>query len=130
MDECYGLVIPGWSITEKWVLADLHAIKYLQLNHQLWYLKLIFTGMPVRLVAFLNALVSAGNAHSALHSRRFHLLDIIKWILHLMLESAILKSHALEINPCDSTVIGNKYHILAASHGWKLKPLSMKDKSS
>lgn len=114
-----GISIPTWTRTEQWVLVDLHAIKYLLLNHQVWDLRRSGPDVPVRLLVFLNALVSSGNTHAAFNSRRLHLLGIVKWTLHLMLESAELYSHTLEISASNSPVTDNQSRNSAANFGWK-----------
>jgi len=82
--------LPRWSCSDTWVFSDLDAMKYLLLNHQVWDLRRAGPEMPLRLLSFLNGLVSAQSAHAAFNSRRLHLLGIIRWTLHLMLEAAEL----------------------------------------
>eukprot|EP00978_Attheya_sp_CCMP212_P011864 scaffold29466_cov56-Attheya_sp.AAC.2 len=99
--------LPSWEMSEKWVFADLDAMKYLLLNHQVWDLRGSGPELPLRLISFLNALVAARSTHSAFNSRRLHLLGIIRWTLHLMLEATELYSlghSALTLNADTSSV--------------------------
>ena len=84
--------LPKWAFSDRWVFSDLDAMKYLLLNHQVWDLRRAGPDLPLRLLSFLNGLVAAHSAHAAFNSRRLHLLGIIRWTLHLMLEAAELYS--------------------------------------
>lgn len=84
--------LPKWAFSDRWVFSDLDAMKYLLLNHQVWDLRRAGPELPLRLLSFLNGLVAAHSAHAAFNSRRLHLLGIIRWTLHLMLEAAELYS--------------------------------------
>jgi hypothetical protein len=76
--------------THRWVFADLDAMKYLLLNHQVWDLNGAGPELPMRLLTYFNGLVVAHSTHAAFNSRRLHLLGIISWTLHLMLEATEL----------------------------------------
>jgi len=76
--------------THRWVFADLDAMKYLLLNHQVWDLSGAGPELPLRLLTYFNGLVVAHSTHAAFNSRRLHLLGIIRWTLHLMLEATEL----------------------------------------
>ncbi|KAL7555059.1 hypothetical protein ACHAWF_018688 [Thalassiosira exigua] len=76
--------------THRWVFADLDAMKYLLLNHQVWDLNGAGPELPLRLLTYFNGLVVAHSTHAAFNSRRLHLLGIIRWTLHLMLEATEL----------------------------------------
>ncbi|KAL9189629.1 hypothetical protein ACHAXT_009304 [Thalassiosira profunda] len=78
------------AATHRWVLADLDAMKYLLLNHQVWDLNGAGPALPSQLLTYLNGLVVAHSTHAAFNSRRLHLLGIIRWTLHLMLEATEL----------------------------------------
>lgn len=83
-------VPPSWPLSNNWVFSDLDAMKYLMLNHQVWDMRNSGPHLPLRLLSFLNGLVSQKSAHKAFNSRRLHLLGIVRWTLHLMLEAAEL----------------------------------------
>lgn len=73
-----------------WVFSDLDAMKQLLLNHQVWDLKNSGPDLPLRLITLLNGLVGQKSTHKAFNSRRLHLVGIIRWTLHLMMEAAEL----------------------------------------
>ena len=79
-----------WPMSDRWVFSDLDAMKYLLLNHQVWDMRNSGPDLPLRLLSFLNGLVAQDSIHKAFNSRRLHLLGIVRWTLHLMLESAEL----------------------------------------
>jgi len=76
----------------NWVFSDLDAMKQLLLNHQVWDLKNASPEVPLRLVSLVNGLVGQKAMHKAFNSRRLHLVGIIRWTLHLMIEAAELYS--------------------------------------
>lgn len=76
--------------THRWLFADLDAMKYLLLNHQVWDLNGGGPDLPMRLLSCFNGLVVAQSIHAAFNSRRLHLLGVIRWTLHLMLEATEL----------------------------------------
>lgn len=80
----------SWPFSDRWVFADLDAMKYLLLNHQVWDMRRSGPGLPLRLLSVLNGLVAQNSAHKAFNSRRLHLLGIVRWTLHLLLEAAEL----------------------------------------
>ena len=88
--EMYGLPYASWPFSDRWVFADLDAMKYLLLNHQVWDMRSSGPDLPLRLLSVLNGLVAQNSAHKAFNSRRLHLLGIVRWTLHLMLEAAEL----------------------------------------
>jgi hypothetical protein len=79
-----------WPYSERWVFTDLDAMKYLLLNHQVWDMKNSGPDLPLRLLSFFNGLVAQDSAQKAFNSRRLHMLGIVRWTLHLMLEAAEL----------------------------------------
>jgi hypothetical protein len=81
-----GLAVP--PIGANWVFSDLDAMKQLLLNHQVWDLKNSGPELPLRLMTLLNGLVGQKSMHKAFNSRRLHLVGIIRWTLHLMIEAA------------------------------------------
>ena len=83
-------VIPPSS--DYWVFSDLDAMKQLLLNHQVWDLRSSGPNLPLRLVTFMNGLVGQKSVHKAFNSRRLHLVGVVRWTLHLMLEAAELFS--------------------------------------
>ena len=78
------------SDSSKWVFSDLDAMKYLLLNHQVWDARYAGPQLPIRLLSFLNRLVGHAAVHKAFNARRLHLLGIVRWALHLMLDAADL----------------------------------------
>ncbi len=88
IDSPGGVLSKG--TTHRWVFADLDAMKYLLLNHQVWDLSGAGPELPLRLLRYFNGLVIAHSTHAAFNSRRLHLLGIIRWALHLMLEATEL----------------------------------------
>jgi hypothetical protein len=79
-----------WPFSDRWVFSDLDAMKYLLLNHQVWDLRNSGPDLPLRLLSVLNGLVAQNSAHKAFNSRRLHLLGIVRWTIHLLLEAAEL----------------------------------------
>ena len=77
-------------IATNWVFSDLDAMKQLLLNHQVWDLKNSSPDLPLRLITLINGLVGQKSIHKAFNSRRLHLVGIIRWTLHLMVEAAEL----------------------------------------
>ena len=118
--------------THRWVFADLDAMKYLLLNHQVWDLNGAGPELPLRLLTYFNGLVVAHSTHAAFNSRRLHLLGIIRWTLHLMLEATELfaagadgelfaskdDGSALDVNPSRRTAA-----TAALKNGWFGKPM-------
>lgn len=113
LDECLGFAVKGFqreradeleidplssgnifanAIESNWVLADVDAMKHLLLNHQVWELSKCGPDIPLRLLYALNVLVSQRSIHKAFNARRLHLVGIVQWALHLMLEGAELYS--------------------------------------
>jgi hypothetical protein len=80
----------SWPFSDRWVFADLDAMKYLLLNHQVWDMRSSGPDLPLRLLSVLNGLVAQNSAHKAFNSRRLHLLGIVRWTLHLLLEASEL----------------------------------------
>ena len=76
----------NWSESDRWVLSDLDAMQYLLLNHHVWDLQSSGPKLPARLLSLLFGLVCDDSIHGTFNARRLHLLGIIKWTLHLMLE--------------------------------------------
>eukprot|EP00980_Cylindrotheca_fusiformis_P008522 scaffold1807_cov140-Cylindrotheca_fusiformis.AAC.14 len=76
--------------SDFWVFSDLDAMKQLLLNHQVWDLKNSGPDLPLRLLTFMNGLVAQKAIHKAFNSRRLHLVGIVRWTLHLMMEAAEL----------------------------------------
>mmetsp|Transcript_52944 Transcript_52944/g.59928 ORF Transcript_52944/g.59928 Transcript_52944/m.59928 type:complete len:3670 (+) Transcript_52944:117-11126(+) len=77
-------------IATNWVFSDLDAMKQLLLNHQVWDMKNSSPDLPLRLIILVNGLVGQKSMHKAFNSRRLHLVGIIRWTLHLMVEAAEL----------------------------------------
>ena len=73
-----------------WVLTDLEAMKHILLNHQVWDLRKFGPTLPLRLLSVLNRLVDHKSLHKAFNARRLHMVGIVRWGLHLMLEAAEL----------------------------------------
>ena len=111
LDQCFAFAVHGFvpkpriNVDEestKWVFTDLDAMKYLLLNHQVWDLRRSGPDLPLRLISFLNGLVSPKNLHAAFNARRLHILGIVQWVLHLMLEAA-------ELYDADDGVIDDEF---------------------
>ncbi|KAL7513979.1 hypothetical protein ACHAXN_011851 [Cyclotella atomus] len=124
------------SATYRWVFADLDAMKYLLLNHQVWDLSGSGPDMPLRLLTYFNGLVVAHSTHAAFNSRRLHLLGIIRWTLHLMLEATELYAAGASASFFDSqgdesrTPDGLPQRVTPAAagalkNGWFSKPTSV-----
>ena len=123
------------SATYRWVFADLDAMKYLLLNHQVWDLNGSGPDMPLRLLTYFNGLVVAHSTHAAFNSRRLHLLGIIRWTLHLMLEATELYAAGASASFVDlqdenklSDGLSAKVQPSAAAalkNGWFSKPASV-----
>jgi hypothetical protein len=79
-----------WPSSERWLFSDLDAMKYLLMNHRVWDMRNSGPDLPLRLVSFLNGLAAQDSAQKAFNSRRLHMLGIVRWTLHLMLEAAEL----------------------------------------
>jgi len=99
LDQCFAFAVSGFTPkpninvaaeSPDWVFADLDAMKYLLLNHQIWDLRRGGPDLPMRFISFLNGLLSQENIHAAFNARRLHVLGIVQWVLHLMLEAAEL----------------------------------------
>ena len=73
-----------------WVLTDLEAMKHILLNHQVWDLRKYGPSLPLRLLSVLNRLVDHKSLHKAFNARRLHMVGIVRWGLHLMLEASEL----------------------------------------
>jgi len=111
LEQCFAFAVHGFipgtyddveSSCSDWVFADLDAMKYLLLNHQVWDLRRSGPKLPFRLLEFLNGLVSSHNLHAAFNARRLHLLGIVRWVLHLILEAAMLFNAADDASSSDS----------------------------
>ena len=76
--------------TTHWVFSDLDAMKQLLLNHQVWDLKNAGPELPLRFITLANGLVAQKSLHKAFNSRRLHLVGIVRWTLHLLMEAAEL----------------------------------------
>lgn len=91
---------------DYWVFSDLDAMKQLLLNHQVWDLRNSGPDLPLRLITFMNGLVGQKSVHKAFNSRRLHLVGVVRWTLHLMIEAAELfslgESNQNPSNPDDS----------------------------
>ncbi|KAL7447041.1 hypothetical protein ACHAXM_011573 [Skeletonema potamos] len=114
------------AVSHRWVFADLDAMKYLLLNHQVWDLNGAGPELPLRLLAYFNGLVVAQSTHAAFNSRRLHLLGIIRWTLHLMLEATELYSAGASAKQTgSSTDIPNERKAATAAalkNGWYANP--------
>ena len=73
-----------------WLFIDLDAMKHLMLNHQVWDLRKFGPKVATRLLKLLNCLVDHRALHKAFNARRLHQVGIIRWALHMALESVEL----------------------------------------
>ena len=114
------------AVSHRWVFADLDAMKYLLLNHQVWDLNGAGPELPLRLLSYFNGLVVAHSTHAAFNSRRLHLLGIIRWTLHLMLEATELYAAGASAKHIGTNVdIPNEKKAATAAalkNGWYAKP--------
>ncbi len=85
--------IYSWRSSEEWALVDLDALKYLIKNHQVWNLQSSGPDMTLRTMSLLIGLVSSSSNHGDFNSRRLHLLGMVKWTIHLMIEIAELYTY-------------------------------------
>ena len=109
LDQCLGFAIHGFDPCvnasgtydidphtipleqyKDWVFADLDAMKYLLLNHQVWDLRKYGPKVPQRLLQYLNLLVSHRSRHKVFNAKRLHDAGIVRWALHLAIEAAEL----------------------------------------
>jgi len=123
----------SWLSSDNWVLVDLDAMKFLLKNHQVWNVQSSGPLLTLRVASLLNGLVSTTSYHCSFNARRLHLLGMVKWTIHLMLEvtelyangilgEKISKSSGHEQKPSSEAL----YLVLAAfKNGWVTKPLSV-----
>jgi hypothetical protein len=111
LDQCFAFAVHGFNpaasedsikgprnrvppplppASDFWVFSDLDAMKQLLLNHQVWDLKNSGPDVPLRLLSFMNGLVGQKSIHKAFNSRRLHLVGIVRWTLHLLIEASEL----------------------------------------
>eukprot|EP00979_Chaetoceros_neogracilis_P019030 scaffold11627_cov267-Chaetoceros_neogracile.AAC.5 len=76
----------SWPTSDNWAIVDLDALKYLLKNHQVWHLQSSGPDLSLRAMCLLNGLVANSSKHCQFNSRRLHILGMIKWTVHLMLE--------------------------------------------
>ena len=74
------------QVSNHWVLVDPDAMKYLIMNHQVWNLQNTGPKFCSHLVSLLYGLVQHNAVHGMFNARRMHLLGMVKWIIHLMIE--------------------------------------------
>jgi len=100
LEQCFAFAVHGFTpnLTEiesvakstGWALADPDALKYFLMNHQVWSLHSSGPEIASYLLSLLNGLVQPSSIHGVFNARRLHLLGIVKWTLHLMIEIAEL----------------------------------------
>ena len=76
----------SWPTSREWALVDLDALKHLLKNHQVWHLQSSGPELSLRAMCLLNGLVANNSKHCQFNSRRLHLLGMIKWTIHFMIE--------------------------------------------
>lgn len=96
LEHCFAFAVHGFiprlsepdqtTSSHQWVLVDPDAVKYLVMNHQVWNLQSSGPKFATHLLSLLNGLVHSSSIHVIFNARRLHLLGIVKWALHLMLE--------------------------------------------
>ncbi|GKY94279.1 hypothetical protein MPSEU_000393700 [Mayamaea pseudoterrestris] len=137
LDECLAFAVTGFAPSldfdtvaplsvdvqfdddaeTSWVLSDVDAMKHLLLNHQVWDLQRCGPSIPLRLLSALNVLVSQKALHKSFNARRLHLVGIIRWALHLMIEGAELYSASeVALQRCASA--GDIEGIKQVKQGW------------
>jgi hypothetical protein len=130
LDECLACAITGFPLMlvnspasfpgEKenhWVLSDVDAMKHLLLNHQVWDLQKCGPEIPLRLLSALNVLVSQKALHKSFNARRLHLVGIVRWVLHLMIEGAELYSEG-ELEMQEMKILGDTNAQDEVKSGW------------
>jgi hypothetical protein len=85
-----GSMASSSSSADQWVLSDLDAMNHLLLNHQVWDLQKYSPAFQLRILSTLNCLVEHNSVHKAFNARRLHMIGVVRWALHLMLEAAEL----------------------------------------
>ena len=100
LEHCFAFTVHGFvpslsesetnSLSEQWVLVDPDGMKYLIMNHQVWNMQSSGPKFSTHLLSLLNGLVDSSTIHNVFNARRLHLLGIVGWTLHLMLEIAEL----------------------------------------
>ena len=101
LEHCFAFAIHGFApklshsqpqdkMTDQWVLVDPDGLKYLIMNHQVWNLQSSGPEFLMHLLTLLNGLVDVSAMHNVFNARRLHMMGIIEWTLHLMLEVAEL----------------------------------------
>lgn len=97
LDHCFAFTTDGFiprlsesdqnnSPSNRWVFVDPDAMKYLILNHQVWNINSSGPQFSSHLLSLLNGLVDSSTIHNVFNARRLHLLGIVQWIVHFMLE--------------------------------------------
>ena len=76
--------------SDKWIFVDVDAMKHLVLNHQVWDLRKFGPSLPLRILSALNRIVDHVSLHKAFNARRLHMVGIVKWCIHIMIEASEL----------------------------------------
>jgi len=76
----------SWPTSDDWALVDLDALKHLVKNHQVWHVQSSGPDLSLRAMCLLNGLVTNTSKHCQFNARRLHILGMVKWTIHLMLE--------------------------------------------
>ena len=116
----------SWASSVDWSLVDLDAVKFLLKNHAVWNLKASGPDMALRAICLLNGLVSDKSCHGKFNARRLHLLEMTKWMIHLMIEVSTLFSlgaigaEMTKDGSCDKVPKDAAYNkvITAYKQGW------------
>lgn len=76
----------SWPSSSNWVLIDLDALKHFLMNHQVWNLQSSGPDLTMRVICLFNSLVKSTSKHCAFNARRLHLIGVVKWTIHVMIE--------------------------------------------
>lgn len=129
-----SLSSPSWS-SSGWVLSDLDAFKYILMNHQVWDMHSSGPEISLRFISLLNCLVSNSSRHSIFNARRLHLLGMVRWTVHFMIEVSELYSYGSlgEKLSAEFELRALNDHVSSAmsafENGWLEKTLAIKTTS-
>jgi len=124
----------SWSSSD-WVLSDLDALKYILMNHQVWDMQSSGPEISSHFLYLLNGLVLNSSRHALFNARRLHILGMVRWTVHFMIEVSELYlygtlgkkiSSDFEFQPFSDHIA---YAMSAFKNGWIEKTLTIKSTS-
>jgi len=97
MHECFAFAVDGFNpskfsgslskrLISKWLFADIDAMKYLFMNHQIWGTR--DEELLLVQLSFLNGLVDKECVNRKFNSQRLYHCGLTQWVVNLMLEAA------------------------------------------